>query len=128
MQILLDTNVILDSILQRAPWHAEADAILQADALGQVCCAVTTNSLATVFYVARKVIGTATARTAVRRALATLLILPVDKQTMLDADAMTGNDFEDNIIIAAAVAAAVDAIITRNVPDFAHSPVPAWEP
>ena len=30
MRVLLDTNVILDSLLQRAPWHQEADAILQA--------------------------------------------------------------------------------------------------
>ena len=65
MRVLLDTNVILDAVLQRPPWHAEADAILQAAGLGQVVCAATTLS---------------------------------------------------------------DAIITRNVADFAHSPVPAWEP
>ena len=90
MRVLLDTNVLLDSILQRAPWHTEADAVLQADALGQVNCA--------------------------------------DKPTLLDADSLAGNDFEDNIMIAAAVAASLDAIVTRNVADFAHSPIPVWEP
>ena len=35
---------------------------------------------------------------------------------------------EDNILIAAAVTAALDAIITRNLADFAHSPIPAWDP
>jgi hypothetical protein len=57
-----------------------------------------------------------------------LAILPIDKQTLLDADAMRGKDFEDNILIAAAVAASVDAIVTRNVADFAHSPIPVWQP
>jgi hypothetical protein len=45
-----------------------------------------------------------------------------------DADGLAGNDFEDNIMIAAAVAASLDAIVTRNVADFAHSPIPVWEP
>jgi hypothetical protein len=31
MRVLLDVNVILDAmLLQRPPWHKEADAILQA--------------------------------------------------------------------------------------------------
>jgi len=128
MRVLLDTNVLLDSILQRAPWHQAADAILQADALGQVTCAATTLSLATVFYVVRKIVGAAMARAAVRRSLGALVILPVDKQTLLDADALPGSDYEDNILIAAAVTASVDAIVTRNVAHFSQSALPAWEP
>lgn len=128
MRVLLDINVILDAMLQRSPWHVEADAILQAAALGQVTCATTTLSLATIFYVGRQVVGTAAARATVRKYLAAFAILPVDKQTLLDADALPGNDFEDNILIAAAVTAGLDAIVTRNVTDFSHSPIPVWEP
>jgi len=128
MRVLLDTNVLLDSVLQRPPWHKEADAILQIAASGQVTCAAASLSLATVFYVSRKVVGTATARAAVRKCLGALAILPIDKQTLLDADALTGKDFEDNILIAAAATAAVDAIVTRNVADFANAPIAVWEP
>jgi predicted nucleic acid-binding protein len=128
MRVLLDTNVLLDSILQRPPWHLEADAVVQASALGQVGCAAITLSLATVFYVARKAVGAATARAAVRRCLGSFAVLPIDRRTLLDADAMAGSDFEDNILIAAASIASADAIITRNVADFSHSPIPVWEP
>jgi predicted nucleic acid-binding protein len=128
MHVLLDTNILLDSIMQRAPWHKEADAVVQAVARGQVSCAVTTLSLATVFYVGRKAVGTAAARAGVRKYLSGFTILPIDKQTLLDADGLTGNDFEDNIMITAAVAASLDAIVTRNLADFAHSPIPVWEP
>jgi hypothetical protein len=55
--------------------------------------------------VGRKAIGNAAARAAVRRCLGGFTILPVDKQTLLDADALRGNDFEDNILIAAAITA-----------------------
>jgi predicted nucleic acid-binding protein len=128
MRVLLDTNVLLDSILQRAPWHKDADAILVAAALGQVSCATTPLSLATLFYVGRKLIGTVAARAGVRRYLAAFAILPIDRQTLLHADNLAGSDFEDNILIAAAVTASLDAIITRNVADFANSPIPVWEP
>lgn len=128
MLVLLDTNILLDSVLQRSPWHADADAILQAAGCGQVTCAAASLSVATVFYVSRKSVGNATARAAVRKCLGSLNILTIDRQVLLNADALPGNDFEDNILIAAAAAAGLDAIITRNTPDFAHSPVPAWEP
>jgi predicted nucleic acid-binding protein len=93
-----------------------------------VTCATTTLSLATIFYVGRRVVGTAAARAAVQKYLAAFAILPIDKQTLLDADALPGSDFEDNILIAAAVAASLDAIVTRNGADFSHSSIPVWDP
>ena len=128
MYVLLDTNVVLDSVLQRPPWHKDADAMLQAATSGQITCAATSLTVATVFYVARKAAGIAKARAAVQKCLSGLTILPIDKQSLVDADASPGVDFEDNIVIAAAVTAAVDAVITRNVAHFSHSPIPAWDP
>lgn len=128
MRVLLDINVILDAMLQRPPWHREADAILQAAGQGQVTCATTTLSLATIFYVGRRIVGTAPARAAVRNYLRAFDILPIDKQMLVDADALPGSDLEDNILIAAAVTASLDAIVTRNVTDFSHSPIPVWTP
>jgi len=128
MRVLLDINVLLDALLQRLPLHSDADAILRAAARGEVICATTTLSLATIFYVGRKAVGAAPARAAVRNYLPTFMILPIDKQTLLDADALPGSDFEDNIVIRAAVTASLDAIVTRNVSDFAHSSIPVWTP
>lgn len=128
MRVLLDVNVILDAMLQRSPWHSEADAILRAAAQGHVTCATTTLSLATIFYVGRQVVGTALARATIRTYLSAFDILPVDKQALIDADALPGSDFEDNILIACATRAALDAIVTRNVADFAHAPITVWEP
>jgi hypothetical protein len=73
-------------------------------------------------------VGTAAARAAARKYLVAFEILPVDKQTLLDADPLPGNDFEDHLLIAAAVGASLDAIVTRNLGDLAHSPLPVWDP
>jgi predicted nucleic acid-binding protein len=128
MRVLLDTNVLLDSLLQRAPWHGESDAILQAADRGEVVCALTTLSIANLFYIGRRFVGTAQARTDIRACLNRFDILPISRQTLLDADGLTGNDFEDNIHIAAAVAAGVDAVVTRDPNGFTHCPVPVWSP
>jgi len=128
MRVLLDNNVILDAMLKRVPWDKDADGILQAAANNRVSCALTTLSLATIFYVGRRAVGTPAARAEIQRFLAAFEILPIDKQTLLDADAMLGTDFEDNILLAAAISASVDAIVTRNPKDFAQSSIPVWEP
>jgi predicted nucleic acid-binding protein len=128
MRVLLDTSVILDSVLQRVPWHVEADEILRAAAAGRVSCAAVSLSMTTLFYVARRLAGANQARTAVRTCLSAFEILTVDVQTLLDADALPGSDFEDNVQIAAAVQCKVDAIVTRDTSGFAASPLPVFLP
>ena len=128
MRLLLDTNVILDSMLQRTPWHVEADAILQAAERGDVTCALTALSIANLYYVGRRIVGADQARTDVRTCLATFLILAIDRQTLIDADSYPGTDFEDNIQVAAAVAARLDAVVTRDPSGFSHGPVPIQSP
>lgn len=128
MRVLLDTNVILDAVLQRVPWHVDADAIFKAAAGGQVTCGATSLSLANVFYVVRRAEGAVKARAAVHICLKAFEILAVDVQTVTAADALTGADFEDNLQIAAGVQAGVDAIVTRDPAGFAASAIPVLTP
>ena len=53
-------------------------------------------------------------RTDVRTCLHTLYILAIDRQVLVDADVLAGSDFEDNIQIAAVVAVALAAVVTRD--------------
>ena len=46
MRVLLDTNVLLDSLLQRAPWNLESDEILRRAQPGVLDFAVTALTLA----------------------------------------------------------------------------------
>jgi hypothetical protein len=41
---------------------------------------------------------------------------------------LPGNDFEDNVQIACAMIARLDAIVTRNPGDFAHTSIPVLTP
>jgi predicted nucleic acid-binding protein len=128
MRVLLDTNVVLDSLLRRPPWHVVADRILEATRQRRLSCEVTTLTIANLFYVGRRLVGRVRARTDVRTCLETFGVLGVSRATLDAADAMPGRDFEDNIQIAAAQAAGLDAIVTRDPGDFVASPVPVLSP
>jgi predicted nucleic acid-binding protein len=128
MTVLLDLNVVLDALLGREPWRAEADAIWDANRDGQVDARMSAASLPTLFYLVRKQEDLARAHLAVTNCLRSLGIVPVDRTTLEMATTFPGSDFEDNVQIASAVEARLDAIVTRNPKDFAGSPVPVLSP
>lgn len=128
MRILLDTNIILDVLLNRAPFVADSSAIWAACDAGRLIGCLPASTLTDIFYIARRTTDIATARVAVGLCLAAFDVLPVDRQTLEAATLLPGNDFEDNLQIACAVHAAVDAIVTRNSGDYAHASLPVLTP
>src|SRR5581483_12054432 len=128
MRVLVDTNIGLDALLARPPWAADAQQILQAHHDGRLVCSFTTHSLATMYYVGRKVVGAARALADIQFCLSIFDIQDVTRQSLEDAARFPGPDFEDNIQIAVAQRAGVDAIVTRDPAGFAGSPVPILTP
>jgi predicted nucleic acid-binding protein len=128
MKVLLDTSVLLDLLLNRPPWAADMAAVWNAHRRGDIEAFLAAFAVPTVFYIVRRQTDLATARTAVADCLATLFIAPVDQAALLAAQAMAGPDFEDNLQIACAVQARLDAIVTRDPRGFAHSPLPVAAP
>jgi predicted nucleic acid-binding protein len=124
MNVLIDANVALDVILERQPRLADSkgvwDACYQNRATGHLVATRLTN----LFYVSRRIIGTAKARSEVHICLATFEIIPVGRRELEQADAMAGSDLEDNVSLACALNARLDAIVTRDPQGFAGSPVP----
>lgn len=82
----------------------------------------------TVFYIARKQFGAPRARQCIEDCLNALEIVPIDRQTLVDAQAIAGSDFEDDIQIACAVAAKLDAIVIRDASGFVAAPIPVLTP
>lgn len=103
MRVLLDTNVILDVLLNREPWVTDAASIWglcsQRRVEGYLCA----SSITDIFYIARRFSDLTRARTAVRLCLSTFLICAVDSSTLTMADNMPGYDLEDNLLIACAI-------------------------
>ena len=128
MRVLLDTNVVLDVLLERGEWLTEASVIWQASAEGRLEGCVTASSLTDIYYISRRLKGKETARQAIQKCLQILIILPVDKETLEQAYVLDLADFEDAVQIASAARNRMDAIITRNPKDFISSSVVVLSP
>jgi len=125
---LLDTSVLLDLLLNRSPWAADAVVLWDAHRQSQIRVLAAAFSLPTIFYIVRKQGGVSAARTAVQACLTTLDIAPVDQATLLAAQALAGVDFEDDLQIACALQAGVNAIVTRDPRGFAACPISVLTP
>lgn len=128
MRILVDTNVILDVLLNRDPWVAQSSAVWQANDEGRIVGYITACAVADIFYIARRLTTLETARVAVSICLEAFEVCAVDKQTLEQAEALPGSDFEDNLQIACASLAGLDAIVTRDKSGFQIAATPVLTP
>lgn len=128
MRVLLDTNIILDVLLDRQPWSVDASAIWEACEQGLMIGVIPASAVTDIFYIARRASDVATARVAIGLCLATFEVSSVDRQMIEQAALFPGDDFEDNVQVACALAASLDAIATRNPNDFAGAPIPILTP
>jgi hypothetical protein len=105
MRVLLDLNIILDVLLNRAPWVTDSAATWDAHRAGEVVAHVAAFAVPTVFYVMRRQSDLIRAHEGVRICLESLEIAPVTRSTLQLARRQAGSDYEDNLQIACAVEA-----------------------
>ena len=125
MKVLLDTNIILDVLLRRSDWLQDSIAIWRSEV---IACYTSATSITDVFYVVRKRADLKAARAAVQVCLKDLTVLAVDAHLLMLASKMPGSDFEDNVQIACAQGAKLDAIVTRDEKGFRLAEMPAFRP
>lgn len=75
MRVLVDTNIILDDLLEREPFVRDAKALLQAIEDQQIQGYITATTLTDIFYIARKNKGVERARQDIFDLLALMQIL-----------------------------------------------------
>lgn len=128
MRVLLDINVILDLLLDREGFAADAEAIWEANNQGKVEIFLAAITPTTVFYITRKYKGIDQARQYVSDILAATQICPLHQQVFIAAETLQFNDYEDAVQVASAMFARLDCIVTRDQKDFRNSPLPVYSP
>lgn len=126
--VLFDTNVVLDALLNRSPWVADAAACWRASDDGKILGCLTASTLTDIFYIARKQKGVDAARDALRLCLDTFAICAVDRLSLEQAIDLPGSDFEDNLQIVCATLAGLDAVVTRDKDGFQGSTITVLTP
>ena len=127
-RVLVDLNILLDVLLDRAP-HVEASAALWAaveseEAEGLLAA----HRVTTLHYLAARSGGAAFGDHCVRDVLSVFAVAPVDGPVLSEALALGWSDFEDAVCAAAARAAGCHFIVTRDPRGFRQSACPALAP
>jgi predicted nucleic acid-binding protein len=128
MRVLLDTDVVLDLVLEREPFAEAARELFDWIARGECDGYVSAITPVNVFYLGRKSKGGDATKRAIRDLLAAVRVCPVDQNVLDDALASLITDYEDAVQHASAKASQLDAIVTRNLDDYRSAVLPVFTP
>lgn len=119
MRLFLDSDILLDAVLLRAPFHLPAMKLLSLDY--KFCTSV--HSILNVYYFASKQSGKDQGRQATKLLIKKLKIIQEDQEILEQALDSDFGDVEDAVQYFAAKKHHVNFIITRNIKDYKNSSI-----
>ena len=130
MQILIDSNVILDYMLERKPFFEMAEKVLNlAEKEDDVIEFVSASAITDINYIAyRNLKNQDVVYTLIRKVLKIVKVSPVTDKEITNALNLDWKDFEDAVQYSVALSNGIDAIITRNMKGFSQAEVKICTP
>ena len=128
MKVLLDLNVLLDVLQNRAPHYHDSAKVLSLARLGEIQAVLPVHAFTTLYYILAKAAGKPKADQTIDWLLAHFEVAVADKAVLRRARQLPLADFEDAVVASLAEAGQCDHVVTRNVSDFTGSPVSALTP
>ncbi len=129
MILFIDSDVILDSLLQREPFNVYSSLVLDLSKKKSAYQLVTTSiCIANITYMLSKSVNKAEASTILTLLLSGIDIIHVSKQSIQNALQSDFTDIEDAYQYFACKENSVDLIITRNKRDYELSSIPVVSP
>ena len=129
MKVLIDLNIFIDVLQKRQEFLKASLQIVKQALTGKLTGCLPAHSVTTGVYIC-SCHGNGTRKD---DALSLILdkriaVIPCDRKILLEARKLGFADHEDAVVAVSAKKARCKYIITRNVKDFAGSPVPAITP
>lgn len=129
MKIMIDTNVVLDCMLDRKPFSEDAEMVLEQCVRGKHNGCILSSTVTDIFYIARKTMRNLhNIYLLMDDLMEDMLLIGVQNGDIMDALDRRESDFEDCLMSVCAERAGCDYIVTRNTKDFKNSKVPAITP
>lgn len=128
MIVLVDTDVLIDVALDRAPFADASCALLDVLERRPGTGFIAWHSLSNFFYLVSPKTGKVRARDFLLELLRFVAVAPTTTTSFLRATSLDMPDLEGAMQAAAALACNADVIATRNLDDFKRSPVRASSP
>ena len=129
MNILFDTNVLLDYLLKTIPYEEDARKIVLACKEKEIDGSIAAHSVSNIFYILRKEYSEEERRTILTDICRLFHVEGIDQDKIMKALRNDGfRDFEDCLQMQCAESCSADYIVTRNTDDFAGSSIPCILP
>ncbi|NER00760.1 MAG: PIN domain-containing protein [Cyanothece sp. SIO2G6] len=120
MKILIDTNIVLDVALERQPYLSLSDQVLVLVEQSRLEGYISASTFTDLYYIIRKERRRDWTLDFLIQLLTFCNIATVDQGVIVSALGANFKDFEDAVQYESAIAAQLDAIVTRNPQDFAN--------
>ena len=118
--------MLIDVLLDRLPHADTSEAFLLRAQHGAEPASIAWHTVANVYYVGWR--GGVDARDFIVDLTRFVGIAPADAESVRYAASLPMADFEDALQVAAARACGARCVVTRNLADYARSPIPAISP
>ncbi len=128
MKILIDTNVILDVLCNRKDFVEDSLKIFRYCETTQINGCISALSIPNIVYIMRKELDEEKIKEILTTLTSLFTVIDLRETDLLRAADLEFSDYEDALQAVCASRAKVNYIVTRNIKDFAHSPVPAIKP
>lgn len=123
-KILVDTNILLDYLLEREPYFNDAKDIILSCIDGNSKGCIAAHSIPNVFYILRRDFTAKERREVLSNLCSIFEVEGIDKAKLLSGLANKNfTDFEDCLQMECAKSFGADYIVTRNVLDYSTSKI-----
>ena len=126
--MLLDTDVLIDVALDRRPHAQPASELLDRIERVNKRAFIAWHTVSNFHYLVASPSGGSSARDFLVELTGFVSVAATDTESVRYASSLPMSDFEDALQVAAAQACGARRIVTRNVKDYMHSPIPAITP
>ena len=127
-RVYLDTDIILDFLLDRKSFSDASIFILNKGDLGKIKLYSSGLVFSNCYYILRKISSHPKVMDTLQTLSSFIEFAPVDHQVVLDALHSSFKDFEDALQNAAASSAGVSFLLTRNIKDYKKSDLAVMTP
>jgi len=128
MKVLVDTNVIIDVLLNRTPFvelSANIVSSIETKNIEGYLCATTVTTLD---YLISKAKNREQSKVEIKKLLHLFGIADVNARVLALAADSAFTDFEDAVLYYSGECVGIDCLVTRNTKDFKHASLPVYTP
>lgn len=128
MKALIDTNVILDVLCNRAEFVADSSKVWKLCEVEKIEGYISALSVPNIVYILRKELTPQKTKEIIGQIMMIFRIIDLKSSDLKNAAEMLSADFEDAVQMCCASRIKADYIVTRNIRDFQSSKIIALKP